>query len=317
VLSFAVDASPSDSLSPVLLVTALIGAISASLVILGALRAWYLRTIGRRRDRYRRLARLGTGAQVPFFSSVLGEPPAVQYTVEKDDYMVLLDREDPGWDPEKFQTKPVPRDFKVSIFIDRDYYVQAIADDDQTVLAYSVTTRSRRFRPSIRPVPPLSLRQRVLRRRDWMMPRRQPRIVLGRTRFADLDATEPDEFAPPRLRLRLGAHNFDYTETAYYGNPGRYQSFAWSASDVARQGPTGNIAKACTGFPQIDPDEWSRIGSSDEWPDWSDLPELQRFRRDTAITTYTVCDVKLAIENYPLGRFGVGEHEVRTLWRRR
>lgn len=314
---FAVDTAVSDSISPVLLTSALTGAISASLVILSALRALLERTIGRRRKAYRRLARLGTGAQVPFFSSALGEPPAIQYTVLKEDYMVLLDRDDPGWDPEKFQTKPEPREFKISVFIDRDYYVQAVADGDQTVLAYSVTTRSRRFRPSIWPVPPRSLRHRLLRRPDWMMPRREPRIVLGRTKFADLDATDPDYFAPPRLRLRIGAHNFDYTETAYYGNPGRYQSFAWSASDVARQGPIGNLGKARTDFPQVDPDEWSRVGSSDEWPDWSELPELQRFRRDTAITTYTVCDVKLTIENYPLGRFGVGEHEVRTLWRTR
>lgn len=42
-------------------------------------------------------------------------------------------------------------------------------------------------------------------------------------------------------------------------------------------------------------------------------PELQRFRRETAITTYTVCAVRLPLDNYPLLHFGVGEHEVTTL----
>lgn len=299
-----------DSVSPVLLVTALIGALSAFLVVSGAIRALFLRTVGRRRDRYGRISRLGTGAQLPFFTSVLGEPPAVQHSVVKDDYMVPLDRDDPEWDPDRYQVKAQPRAFVVSVFIDRDYYVQTVSDDDQTVLAYSVTTRSRRFRPSLRPIPVLGWRERFRLRRDRSYRRLQPRIVLGRTRFADLDATEADHFAPPRLRFRLGAHNFDYSETVYYGLPGRYQSFVWSASDVARQGPLGNVGEARAGLPE---GGWSHIGSSDNWPDWSELIELRRFRRETAITTYTVCAVGLTLENYPLPRFGVGEHEVWTL----
>ncbi len=299
-----------DSVSPVLLVTALIGAFSASLVISGAIRALFLRTVGRRRDRYRRLSRLGTGAQLPFFTSVLGEPPAVQHSVVREDYMVPLDRDDPGWDPEDHQLKAQPRKFLVSVFIDRDYFVQTISDDDQTVMAYSVTTRSRRFRPSLRPIPAFGWRERLRLRRDGSLRRLQPRVILGRTRFADLDATEPDRFAPPRVRLQFGAHNFDYSEPAYYGLPGMYEWFVWSASDVARQGPLGNVAGARS---ELLGDDWSKIGVSDEWPDWSEMTELRRFRRETAITTYTVFSVGLSLDNYPLPRFGVGEHEVWTL----
>lgn len=298
----------SGSVPPVLLLSSLVGALSAVLIVSGAIRTLYLDTVGRRRDRYSRLSRLGTGAQVPFFTSVLGEPPAVQHTVVKEDSMVPLDRDDPGYDPDAYQQKAEPRAFTVSIYLDRDYYVQTISDDDQTVLAYSVTTRSRRFRPSLRPVPKLGLHERRRFRRAGASYRPPPRIVLGRTRFADLDATEPEHFAPPRLRLRLGAHNFDYSEFAYYGNPGRYQSFVWSASDVARQGRLGDLASARAELPA---DEWS--GTGDDEPDWSELIELQRFRRETAITTYTVCGTRLLLDNYPTARFGVGEHEVRTL----
>jgi hypothetical protein len=54
--------------------------VAALLVFAATLRGWYRRTIGRRRDRYRRLARLGTNAQLSFFTSVLGEPPAIRRT---------------------------------------------------------------------------------------------------------------------------------------------------------------------------------------------------------------------------------------------
>lgn len=51
----------------------LIGAAAALLVLAGAARAWYRRTLGRRRDRYGRLARLGTRAQLSFFEAVLAQ----------------------------------------------------------------------------------------------------------------------------------------------------------------------------------------------------------------------------------------------------
>jgi hypothetical protein len=290
-----------------MLISALVGAISASLVILGALRVLLIRTVGRRWNGYSRLSRLGTGAQLPFFTSVLGEPPAVQRTVVQEETTEAVGDDDPrdfGRAERSSQT------FTVSVFIDRDYYVQTISDDDQTVLAYSVTTRSRRFRPSLRPVPALGFYKRLRLRRFKEYRRLQPRIVLGKTRFSDLDAPEPEHFAPPRLRLRIGAHNFDYSETAYFGNPGRYQSFAWTASDVARQGPLGSFANVGSG---LSPDRWTNFADPND-PDWSELAALHRFRRETAITTYTVCDVRLQIEKYPLSCFGVGEHEVRTLW---
>lgn len=201
----------SDSVPPVLLVTSLVGALSAAIILLGALRVLLTKTIGRRYDRYGRLSRLGTGAQVPFFTAVLGEPPAIQRTVVKDDYMVPLERDDPGYDPDTWQQKPEQRCFTVSVYIDRDYYVQTISDEDQTVLAYSVTTRSRRFRPSFRPVPSSpGIRARLrLRRRaasHWPL----PRIVLGRTPLCRSRCHGPRPLrsaaaapAPRRPQLRL------------------------------------------------------------------------------------------------------------------
>jgi hypothetical protein len=57
-------------------------AILAVLALFAGARGIYRRTLGRKRDRYARLKRLGTNAQVAFFSSVLGEPPAMRRTIE-------------------------------------------------------------------------------------------------------------------------------------------------------------------------------------------------------------------------------------------
>ena len=65
--------------------SAIIGAVVAAIALSAAIRDIYLRTLGRRRDRYRRLRRLGTEAQLDFFAAVLWEPPEIRRTVTKTD----------------------------------------------------------------------------------------------------------------------------------------------------------------------------------------------------------------------------------------
>lgn len=128
--------------------SAILGGVVAAIALSAAARDIYLRTLGRRRDRYRRLCRLGTEAQLDFFAAVLGEPPAIRRTVTKTDFLEYLGSGDPGNDPDSSgaQTREVSRDLTECFFIDRDYYVQTISDADETVLAYSVTSRARRDR---------------------------------------------------------------------------------------------------------------------------------------------------------------------------
>jgi hypothetical protein len=59
-------------------------ALAAVLALLAAVRAWYKRTLGRRRDRYDRLSRLGTNAHLTFFTAVLGEPPAMHRSLRSE-----------------------------------------------------------------------------------------------------------------------------------------------------------------------------------------------------------------------------------------
>jgi hypothetical protein len=115
--------------------SAILGGVVAAIALSAAARDIYLRTLGRRRDRYRRLRRLGTEAQPDFFAAVLGEPPAVRRTITKTDFLEYLGSGDPGYDPDspEVQTREVSRDLTECFFIDRDYYVQTISDADETV----------------------------------------------------------------------------------------------------------------------------------------------------------------------------------------
>lgn len=307
----------SNDPSTVLIAASLLGALAALIGLITAARGRYRETIGRRADRYARLARLGTGAQLSFFASVLGEPPAMRRTFLKEDYVEILGAEDPDFDPDlpelETQERFVTKVFTESTFIDRDYYVQTITDDDQTVLAFSVTTRSKRFRPVFqvlrRPGPIARWRWR---RKVGERYRPLVDIKLGRTTFADLDSSDPERFAPPHFKIAVGAHNHVYSEFAYFGNPGHYQWFAWSASDAARQGSLGENMVAASA--EVDGDEWPDSTSNvDHHREWSQMTMMQQFRHETAITTYTVVSSSLWQRNYPLSRFGPHENYVRTL----
>jgi hypothetical protein len=292
------------------LIPSLVGAAAAAYVLLGAVRGWYWRTIGRRRDRYARLSRLGIGAQLPFFSSVLGEPPAMQRTLVKDDYLVPLVVGDPSFDPDDYQLKPETREFTISVFIDRDYYVQTVTDTDQTVLAYSVTSRSRRFRARYQPVNPRGLMWRwrwsVKNRRRYPKPLS---VKLCRTRFADLDPDDLADFSPPHFKIQIGAHNFTYSEFRYFGNPGNYQSFVWTASDAALHSVPQGLGLARN---QVGAEEWPDPEAISE-PEWEQMPAVAKLRREAVITTYSVISIALPLRNYPLPRFGPNHNEVRTL----
>jgi hypothetical protein len=240
----------------------------------------------------------------------------MQETIAKEDYAELINSDDPEYDQSlgehSNQERYIPRTFIVSTFIDRDYYVQTICDEDDTVLAFSVTTRSTRFTPRYQILRPLGLMEKWRwRRRTGSRYKPLVDIKLGRTTFAHLDSRDPEHFAPPHFRIAVGAHNHFYSEFAHFGNPGHYQWFVWSSTDAARQGRLGPILAASR---EINGGEWPdpNRDPTDE-PDWSEMPAMQRFRRETVITTYTAVAGSLWEKNYPLPRFGPHENDVRTL----
>jgi len=258
------------------------GQIAAALVAAGAVLAFtwgtYRRTFGRRRDRYGRLARLGTNAQITFFSSVLGEPPAIRRTQES----TISTYDSSGTRSRKNKT------WTECIWIDRDFYVQAFADEDETIHAYSVTTRSRHFSPGFRAPGAHAVEHgrigHLLRLPSIKL---QPKIRLGKTHFGAIDN-------PQNAGAWIGAHNMHYFESHYYGNPGFYQTFVFSINDSgygAYDHLDQRLNRFWLGFSN---DGQASLPKEDSLiPAWYDA-----FRKKARMNTYTV--MTLSLEDYPL-----------------
>ncbi|MDQ6731183.1 MAG: hypothetical protein M3022_13025 [Actinomycetota bacterium] len=134
-------------------------------------------------------------------------------------------------------------------------------------------------------------------------------LELGRTRFADLDSNDPDQFAPPHFKVSVGAHNRTYSELRYLANPGYYLTVVLTASDVAAQTAVGEVFKVQQ---ELDGAEWPDSAKAGNEPAWNAPPTAQQVRRETVITTYTVIGIDLWDVNY-LATFGPHLNLVRTL----
>lgn len=273
----------------------LAGGLGALLVLGKTARIWWGRTLGRRRDRFRRIARLGTNAQLSFFAAVLGEPPAFRRTVVS---------ETPSRDA-KGQEVVVVRHFEECVFIDRDFFVQCLLDTDQTVLAFSVTTRTKRFAPRFDSPAGHVVQRRGLIRKLGARERFVPvfSVRLGRTRFSALDT-------PERVRACLRAHDFKYHEAHWLGNPGNYQWYVFGVNDVG-------VAweEAASAFSLLSPNSmevaWdNQIGG----PDLQDLAEIATFRGSVTLNTLTIIGPALDLGDYPDDlAYGPDIYHVRTL----
>jgi hypothetical protein len=305
--------------------------LAAALVVVAAAKGVFMRTVGRRREHYRRLERLGANAHVAFFNAVLGSPPALRKTVgasitslpelggvttteavyqthvalfynqlrqfDVDEFEAGAS-ESPGESTGEIELTRVPIVLTELVWVDRDYYVQGLADDDGSVLAFSVTTRNRRFRPTFygAHVP--------ITRRGWLPPLRRRdhlfRVKLGSTSFAAIGD-------PSNVYAFLGMHRYAYYETYWFGNPGSYQHFIFTSNDAGSP-PWPDFQSI---FPQGG-------GGAVRWPDQQStsdvdaLPGFAEFRRRTMVNTYTVIGPRFHLEDYPLS-YGPELNEVRTL----
>jgi hypothetical protein len=327
--------------------------LAAALSLAAGARSLWRRTVGRRRDHYRRLGRLGANGQVSFFNSVLGAPPAMRrsllaevtslpeqagdtsmssayatrialfYQQVRD--LPLDDDEDPTnglgarenldeeldddpVDPESpsaaedFELVRTPIELMEMVWLDRDYYAQALVDPDDTVLAFSVTARSRRFRPlfQVPSTPGVIERLRFFRHRDGAMrPTPLFRVRLGRTHFAGIGE-------PSGVFASLGFRRFAYAEAHWFGNPGSYQYYVFSFNDAgAPPWPDSRLI-----FPEgggvFRVGVWADAGTTES------LDTIKDFRNRTAPNTYTVIGPRFQLEDYPTS-FGPDYDEIRTL----
>jgi hypothetical protein len=88
------------------------------------------------------------------------------------------------------------------IWVDDLYFVQAVSDSSGKVIRWSVTSRSKKFRPEFR------------------SPSGSLVVRLHRTTLADLPLDSLQ-----RINLCLAAHHYWYFDSYYFGNPDNYQTF--------------------------------------------------------------------------------------------
>jgi hypothetical protein len=301
----------------------LAGVVAAG-VVLGFAWGLYRRTLGRRRDRFGRLARLGTNAQISFFSSVLGEPPAMSRIEDG-----AVTRFDEAGNPHREAKRWIE-----CTWIDRDFYVHAVADAEGTIHAYSVTTRSTRFRPTFRQPGGWWIdRGRLGRFLRLPRVRPHPKVVLGRTRFHELGR-------PEKAAAWIGAHNANYYDAYWGGNPGYYQWFVYSINDAGldrdtpwdyetmrdfswgfenddvldpqlalvqaaiqadhREAQVEEVVQAeHGGLGDAEPEELEEELPVDDEAE-EPLPQFfESFRRRARMNTYTVIGPELALDDYP------------------
>lgn len=268
------------------------GLIAMGSVVWGAIKAARGR-IGRRQRRYAAIKRLSAGILLSGFRNALGMEPALA----NDRRAEVQAYDDQG------RPYPVEKTFRQHFFVAPEFYVQAVCDETETVLAYSVTTRSKRFRPTFEFPPKPSWRgRRKYKREAGKDFEFFHEATLGQTKFASLGSSWT-----PQIKASCGARSYSYTEAFYYGNPGYYQHYAFTASSAVR-GDVGSIADLSQALGRqwvggFDGHEGDRLAASDL---------VARFRSETTITTFTVIGVGLNPTDFPT-TFGPHGDEVRVV----
>jgi hypothetical protein len=105
------------------------------------------------------------------------------------------------------------------------------------------------------------------------------------------------------VRAWLGARAWSYSEAHSFGNPGFYSDYILTSSSAAppRRVDYEALRAVSTGL-----DEGFDDGTR------SVSPLGKRFRRRSAVTTWTVLTFPITLEAYSVG-FGPHEDEIRTL----
>jgi hypothetical protein len=203
--------------------------------IYGVSLKWYRRTIGSRRDLARRLNELACGVTLRFVEERFGIPvfarlfhpalPAAAHEVPRRQPVRELMQVLTGTSGEATARPPLGpgrlaadsttamvEPLREFIYREKHAWLQVIVDDSGAVVRFSITATDPRFRFSVRLL-------------TWgHLPLR-----LGRSRFADV---EPTGFTLRGRSLRIGAHNHEYAEAYYFGNPGQYQHFVLSSNEL-------------------------------------------------------------------------------------
>jgi hypothetical protein len=173
--------------------------------------SYYRRSIGSRRDVAGRLNQLAAGVTTQWVEERFGSPAFVRSVGSA----TATDRQA----------------VTELIYWTRHAWVQVLTDEHGAVVRFSITVTDSKFKFRIHD---LTLNHLS--------------IKLGHNRFSEIQvpSIEPEGYS-----LRVGAHNFEYSEAYYFGNPGNYQHFVLSHNDSG----TGIFDTSAGGGPR-----WCEIG---------------------------------------------------------
>ncbi|MBO0822737.1 MAG: hypothetical protein J2P27_02630 [Actinobacteria bacterium] len=170
------------------------------------------------------------------------------------------------------------------VYHTRHAWIQVLADEHDAVMRFSITVIDPRFWFQVRDLTNYQLAAR-----------------LGRTSFAAVDA----QVGPQGRSFRIGAHNYEYAEAYWFGNPGGYQWYVLSRNDASSAGtmhwPTGDHALLSFQEGVLLSDDEGGPSSSPQ------LDELSVFRARTTINTLTVLGPWRAHGDRLLGRTSLAE----------
>jgi hypothetical protein len=247
----------------------------------GALRL-YRRTIGSRRDLARRLNQLACGVTtryveerfgIPAFSRdfVPAELPSPTKTTVREVVRELVAQGSlspapaAGRAASNANGSALPP-LRELVYRERHAWLQVMADENDAVYRFSITVTDPRFRFSAKLL-------------TWG----QLDVKLGHSRFADVDSRIP----PAGQSLRIGAHNHEYAEAYWFGNPGQYQHYAISHNELGTGSFDGLIGqRGGPSFAQSGALAFGGLPVSGEFD--PEAPYARRFRGGTTINTLTV-----------------------------
>ncbi|XCM27985.1 ETEC_3214 domain-containing protein [Streptomyces parvus] len=216
--------------------------LTALYTLSGVVRGWWNATLGKRRRLIRAYRRIAPFVRHDYVTEQYGEP-AWQHKRTVRKYAAVTD--EAGADEPLEDVELTVRTWPLGLL----GYLVTWCNEDDEVLMYSLTTRSRLFRPRVSVGP--------------------HRITLGKTLLAALPGPDPEGSGPWH---ELGARRFSYAEEHYFGNPGGYLSWAvgmsdagsplappigcqgdsWAADDVAAYRRTARINSVLVIGPAID-----------------------------------------------------------------
>lgn len=163
---------------------------------------------------HRNLEKINTGLTVDYVNSIIGKPVITKRL--PDELAEDRKNENGEWTTNYYDSGL--QDYKERIYVHKKYFLQIIANKDDSVVAYAITIRDPSFNPKI----PLDIYQAGKNGKDLPY---ISGLKLGKMKLSALKT-----YLPVRIRIWNTSKFVFYYEENYFGFPGFYKSylFAWS-----------------------------------------------------------------------------------------